>query len=108
MRGQNPQRVEDIPVLRAAAALPNRQRFLQVELVNYAEDRVTIILDVSNVYVVGFITRNVRRYFSDCPLQADYQALFPQSEPLSYTGNYIEPWRLCPGTGLNLIWDSRH
>ncbi|KAM1135089.1 hypothetical protein ACFX19_044829 [Malus domestica] len=70
-------RVYGFLVLRAASTLPNRQRFLQVKLVNYEEDRVTIIIDISNVYVVGFIAGNVRRHFKDCPLEVDYIALFP-------------------------------
>ncbi|TQD72408.1 hypothetical protein C1H46_042063 [Malus baccata] len=60
------------------------KRFLQVKLVNYEEDRVTIIIDISNVYVVGFIAGNARRHFEDCPLEADYVALFPGSVQLSY------------------------
>lgn len=88
--GPDPCRVYGFPfpVLRAASTLQNQQRFLQVELVNYALDRVTVIIDISNVYVVGFIVDNVHRHFGG-PLETEYVALFPGSLPMSYPGSYV-------------------
>nr|7TH2_A Chain A, Ricin A chain [Ricinus communis]7TH2_B Chain B, Ricin A chain [Ricinus communis] len=64
----------EIPVLPNRVGLPINQRFILVELSNHAELSVTLALDVTNAYVVGYRAGN-SAYFFHPDNQEDAEAI---------------------------------
>ncbi|XVF06475.1 hypothetical protein REPUB_Repub06bG0051400 [Reevesia pubescens] len=81
----------DIPVLPPPSAqVTDPRQYLLVELSN-GEQRVTLALNISNVYVLGYQPGGSGNsyFFNDVPIDVR-NALFPdtQREPLPFTGRY--------------------
>nr|Q5F0I3.2 RecName: Full=Ribosome-inactivating protein gynostemmin; AltName: Full=rRNA N-glycosidase; Flags: Precursor [Gynostemma pentaphyllum] len=84
------QKVANITVLKHHVS-SNTQRFLSINLFNYNGDKITLGIDVFDVYVVGFLTGTNSYIFKEAPdLAYNKSLLFPGSvrENLSYTGGY--------------------
>ncbi|KAK1370573.1 Ribosome-inactivating protein [Heracleum sosnowskyi] len=75
------------------SAVPNTRRFLLVELINSNQDTITVAIDTTRLYVVGYRRTNEAtdtyefRYFSDAE---DVDTLFPDLEHivLPFGGSY--------------------
>nr|AAS15568.1 gynostemmin [Gynostemma pentaphyllum] len=84
------QKVANITVLKHHVS-SNTQRFLSINLFNYNNAKITLGIDVFDVYVVGFLTGTNSYIFKEAPdLAYNQSLLFPGSvrENLSYTGGY--------------------
>lgn len=82
-----------IPVLRESTTVPNSQRFVLVELSNWAGESITLAIDVTNLYVVGYRAGSRFHYFDDAPPAVS--DLFPDigtqsRSPIPFGGSYIE------------------
>ncbi|XP_057965525.1 ricin-like [Malania oleifera] len=99
-----------IPVLRNPDIVLDNQRFLLVELSNNAEDVVTLAIDVTNMYVVGYRVGGESFFFRDAP-EAAFTNLFTgtNQHTLTYGSNYADLLgvaglsdldRLDPGLGI--------
>lgn len=85
----------NIPVLRSSLAVPPAHRFLFVKLINYSHQSVTLVVDVTNVYVVGYVSSMNRFYFfKDAPIQINQ--LFPGivKKPLGFAESYADLQRV--------------
>ncbi|XP_057964302.1 ricin-like [Malania oleifera] len=80
-----------IPVLRNPDTVLDNQRFLLVELSNNAEDVVTLAIDVTNMYVVGYRVGGESFFFRDAP-EAAFANLFTGTNhhTLTYRSNYVD------------------
>lgn len=84
----------DISILRRPADVVTKDRFLQIQLENGAGNIITVIIDVVNVYVVGYLRGNnilpTFHHFTDTPPEA-FDA-FPASQykrsPLGFSSAY--------------------
>ncbi|EEF30194.1 ricin homolog, truncated [Ricinus communis] len=83
----------EIPVLSNRVGLSISQRFILIELSNHAELSVTLALDVTNVYVVGYRAGN-SAYFFHPDNQEDAEAIthlftdVPNPYTFAFGGNY--------------------
>nr|ACV85688.1 ricin-like protein 6 [synthetic construct] len=82
-----------IPVLRNRVGFPINQRFVLVQLTNQAELSITLAVDVTNVYVVGYRAGNNAYFFHpDNPEDAEaITHLFTDAQSrqtFSFGGNY--------------------
>ncbi|EEF30196.1 ricin-agglutinin family protein [Ricinus communis] len=83
----------EIPVLRNRVGLPINQRFVLVQLSNQAEHSVTLAMDVTNAYVVGYRAGNNAYFFRpDSPEDAEaITHLFTDAQnpyTFAFGGNY--------------------
>ncbi|XP_002534221.2 ricin-like [Ricinus communis] len=83
----------EIPVLQNRVGLLINQRFVLVQVTNQAELSITLAVDVTNVYVVGYRAGNNAYFFQpDNPEDAEaITHLFTDSQsrqPFSFGGNY--------------------
>ncbi|KAL2898898.1 Abrin-a, partial [Bienertia sinuspersici] len=85
----NADRTGDIPILPPPLQPNNPQQYVHVELSN-GRSRVTLAIDISNVYVMGVQAGEVAYFFSDVS-SAIHHTIFPEStqqERLSFTSQY--------------------
>ncbi|XP_057251164.1 abrin-a [Beta vulgaris subsp. vulgaris] len=81
----------DIPILPLPLTPSNPQQYLHVELSN-GENSITLAINISNVYVLGFQAGETAYFFNDIN-SAIYDIVFPDStrrERLPFRGNYME------------------
>ncbi|XP_010905315.1 ricin-like [Elaeis guineensis] len=80
-----------IPVLRDPSTVPDSQRFVYVELSNWASESVTLAVDVTTAYVVGYRTGDWAFFFSDA-IWARSTDVFPglQRGTLAFGSSYTE------------------
>lgn len=73
--------------------MPEPQRFVLVELSNWAEDSpTTLAIDVTNVYVVAYQTGNRSFFFTEANPDPAILNLFPDTQlyTLPFSGSYID------------------
>ncbi|XP_058201501.1 nigrin b-like isoform X2 [Rhododendron vialii] len=82
--------VSGIPMLPQSSLVPDKRRFVLVDLSNYDGNTVTVAIDVVDVYVVAFRVRDRAYFFQDAP-EAVFTTLFTETvnpRRLNCTGNY--------------------
>lgn len=82
----------EIPLLRSASTVTGSQRFLLVELSNWADLSVTLALDVSNAHVVAYQGGENRSYFFPNAPGSAVSNLFTNTRQtkLPFSSNYNE------------------
>nr|UVC32790.1 MAP30 [Momordica charantia] len=80
-------KVYDIPLL--YSTISDSRRFILLNLTSYAYETISVAIDVTNVYVVAYRTRDVSYFFKESPPEA-YNILFKGTRKITlpYTGNY--------------------
>ncbi|KAG6592903.1 hypothetical protein SDJN03_12379, partial [Cucurbita argyrosperma subsp. sororia] len=79
----------DIPLLRSD--LSGSQRYTLVHLTNYADQTISVAIDVTNVYIMGYRAGNVSYFFNEASAAEAAKFVFKdakQKVTLPYSGNY--------------------
>lgn len=90
-----------LPVLRSRGSVPLSQRFVLVDITNYAGETATLAVDVTNVYIVGYRVGN-HSFFTrpeDDDTREAINRLFEGTErhTFTFTGSYVDLERAAGG-----------
>ncbi|XP_050219341.1 ricin-like [Mercurialis annua] len=77
-----------IPILPQFKNVPTNERFLLIQLANFAEQTITLAMNVSNVYIVGYCAENHAYFFPPETPEAEEEIapLFPRTDREFMTG----------------------
>lgn len=103
MLGPNAPIIHEFPVLCEASRVECQERLFQVQLFNYNEEFITMIINVANVYVEGFFANNRYHHLGGAFSNVNaYQALFPYTKELNFGDMYDEQEHEARAKKLNL------
>nr|AAB31048.1 trichosanthin [Trichosanthes kirilowii] len=85
----NERKLYDIPLLRSS--LPGSQRYALVHLTNYADETISVAIDVTSVYIMGYRAGDTSYFFNEASATEAAKYVFKDAMrkvTLPYSGNY--------------------